>query len=152
VADETHPALLGEHPDHPGWREWRVGAEAQFNRAVLGLVLVRLDSPTAARTRIFPREMHLNLNGNIHGAIIMSLVDAGMFSGASLVLGKNLAGAVTLEANVQFTGAGDPARPLDLVVEVVRETGRMVFCRGTAVQDDAVVAACSGILRKASKK
>ena len=59
---------------------------------------------------------------------------------------------MTLELSTQFIGAGRPDEPLDAVVEVLRETGRMLFLRGDVVQDDRLVAAFSGLVRKASKK
>ena len=65
------------------------------------------------------------------------------------VLGSGHDGfAVTVELSTQFVGAGDPQRPLDAVSEIVRETGSMLFVRGTALQDDDVVASYSGIVRK----
>ncbi|MCB2067494.1 MAG: PaaI family thioesterase [Erythrobacter sp.] len=111
-------------------------------------MLVRLDSPEQARVRIFPREMHLNLNGAIHGGIILGLIDVALFGGSSLLLGTNMASAVTLELSNQFLAPGDPERPLDALVEVVRETGRMVFVRGQVVQEDQLVGSFSGIMRK----
>ena len=38
--------------------------------------------------------------------------------------------------------------PLDAVCEIVRETGSMVFVRGTVVQEDHAVASFSGIVKK----
>jgi acyl-coenzyme A thioesterase PaaI-like protein len=60
--------------------------------------------------------------------------------------------AVTLELSTQFVGAGKVDRPLDAVVELVRETGRMMFLRGMVVQEDDTVASFSGIVRKARRK
>jgi len=50
--------------------------------------------------------------------------------------------------STQFVGGGDPARPLDAVTEVVRETGKLVFVRGMVEQEGDVVASFSGIVRK----
>jgi acyl-coenzyme A thioesterase PaaI-like protein len=55
---------------------------------------------------------------------------------------------VTLELSTQFVGGGDPARPLDAVTEIVRETGSLVFVRGVVEQDADRIAAFSGIVRK----
>lgn len=147
-----HAAFKGEHPDHPGWYEWRIPGETRFNQAVMGLTLIRLESGQAARIRMFPQEKHININDVVHGGIIMSLADMSMFAGVSLLLGKDLASAVTVEANVHFLGAGSPENPLDAVVEVVRETGRLVFVRGQVEQGENAVAAFSGIIRKIHKK
>ena len=57
--------------------------------------------------------------------------------------------AVTLDLSVQFIGAGRVGEPLDLVLEILRETGRLIFMRGIAEQEGgAVVAAFSGTVRK----
>ena len=52
-------------------------------------------------------------------------------------------------------GAGRPGVPLEALVEVMRETRRLVFLRGTVVQgdgDEHLVASFSGIVRKPSGK
>lgn len=144
--------LRESHPDYPGWYEWRVGPEDCFNRAVLGTLLVRPEGDTQARVRIHPKPIHRNLSDNVHGGIILALVDVALFAGSTVASGRNLVFGVTVEVNTHFVGAGDIARPLDAVVEVVRETGRMVFARGTVVQGDDVVAGFSGILRKLSRQ
>lgn len=59
---------------------------------------------------------------------------------------------MTLELSTQFIGAGKPDQPLDAVVEVLRETGRLLFLRGEVVQGDHLVAGFTGLVRKASRK
>ena len=149
----SNPAFLQEeHPDYPGWREWRVPGEGRYNHAVLGLMLIRLDDADHARVRIFPREILVNVNDVIHGGAILGLIDVAIFAGSSLLLGENLQRGVTLELSNQFLAPGDPARPLDAVVEVMRETGRLVFARGEVVQDEDLIGSFSGIIRKIRTK
>ncbi len=126
--------------------------EGRYNQAVLGLVLVRLDDADHARVRIFPREILVNVNDVIHGGAILGFIDVAMFAGSSLLLGHGMEAGVTVEMSNQFLAPGDPARPLDAVVEVVRETGRLVFARGQVVQDDDLIGSFSGILRKIGAK
>ena len=72
------------------------------------------------------------------------------------VLGDDDAGmAVTLELSTQFIGAGRLDEPLDAVVEIMRETRRLLFLRGEVVQgddDSHLVAAFSGLVRKPSRR
>jgi acyl-coenzyme A thioesterase PaaI-like protein len=71
------------------------------------------------------------------------------------LLNGNAGGSVTLELSSQFIGAGALGKPLDAVVEVMRETKRLVFMRGTVVQgedDSHLVATFSGIVRKPTAK
>jgi uncharacterized protein (TIGR00369 family) len=151
-AAEPVGALRGEHPDHPGWREFVVGEPQHFNRTMFGTMLVRLDSDQQARVRIFPREMHSNLYGSVHGGAVLALADVALFAGATILRGQDFSGAVTLELSSQFIGSSDPAQPLDALVEIVRETGKLIFCRGSVVQDSNVVAAFSAILRKVTPR
>ncbi len=140
--------LAGEHPDHPGWSEWRISDPTRFNGTVLGLMLVRSDGENLARVRIFPKHHMTNVNNDVHGGVVLALCDVSLFAAAAVILGTEVSRGVTIELTSHFVGAGDAARPLDALVELVRETGRMVFARGTVVQDDDIVASFSGIFRK----
>ncbi|MCB2087553.1 MAG: PaaI family thioesterase [Sphingomonadaceae bacterium] len=145
---QFNEVLRESHPDHPGWHEWHIADKTRFNQGVLGTLLVRPEDGNKARMRMFPTRLHTNISDNIHGGIILSLIDIALFAGSTVSTGRDMKSGVTVEVNNHFVGAGDPSRPLDAVVEVVRETGRMIFARGTVVQDDNVVSSFSGILRK----
>ena len=138
-------------PEHPGWLRWRMLGATRFNEAVLGRQLVRREDETHCRHRIFPRHEHGNSNGNIHGGVTLAMVDVAMFSTMYLLRGIDTGRSVTLDVQTQFIGPGDLARPLDAVVEILRETGRLVFVRGLVVQDEDLVASFSGAARKPSK-
>ena len=140
--------LLRDCPDHPGWHEWRMPGDGRFNRVVLGTMLVREDGHGTARTRIFPAMHHTNIHGTIHGGVVSALADATLFAGPSLLTGRNLAPSITVELGVQFTGAGDADLPLDGLVTILRETGRMLFAQGRIVQGVETIAGFSGTLRK----
>ena len=89
-----------------------------------------------------------NLQGVIHGGTTLSLIDIALFTTMHTVGSGNAGPSVTVELSTQFTGAGDPKRHLDAIAEIVRETGSLVFIRGTVEQDTQSVAAFSGIVRK----
>jgi acyl-coenzyme A thioesterase PaaI-like protein len=133
-------------PEHPGWHEWRV--PGAFNRQVIGTLLVREEGPGLARTRVLPAELMSNVHGMIHGGIISAFADASLFAGPGLLTGQDLAASVTIELSVQFIGVGRMDEPLDGLVSILRETGRMIFCQGKIVQRDSTVAGFSGIIRK----
>jgi uncharacterized protein (TIGR00369 family) len=135
-----------EHSDHSGWYEWRV--PGAFNREVIGTLLVREEADGVARTRIFPAAHMGNVHGLIHGGIVTALADATLFAGPGLLTGQDLGASVTVELSVQFIGAGSMDEPLDGLVSVLRETGRMLFLQGKIVQGDNTVAGFSGIIRK----
>ena len=137
-------------PDHPGWLRWRMADEQGFNETVLGHQLVRLEEGGTCRHRIVPQRMHTNVAGNLHGAVLLAMMDVSMFSTLYLCCGVDAGRAVTLDMQSQFISPGDAARPLDALVEVLRETRRMAFMRGLLVQDEDLVASFLGTVRKPS--
>ncbi len=142
-------------PDHPGWHSWNLADDTRFNAQTMGHMLVRQENDRACRVRMFPERRHTNLLDIVHGAVTLALMDISLFAAMRTLLTGDAAGSVTLELSSQFIGAGLPGQPLDAVVEVMRETRRLVFLRGTIVQgeDDAnLVASFSGIVRKPSAK
>jgi len=134
-------------PDNPGWYSWNVTDQSIFNAVVIGHLITRREEDRC-RLRMTPQRHHLNMQGAIHGAVIQSLIDISLFASMQVLELGSAKASVTLEVSTQFVGAGDPARPLDAVAEVIRETGRLVFFRGEIVQGADIVAAFSAIVRK----
>ena len=122
----------------------------RFNEAVLGKQIVRVEGPDTARLRMFPQHVHTNAAGKIHGGIILALADVSLFTAIYVLRGVDAGKSVTVDLSTQFVGGGDPSRPLDAVVELLRETRRLGFLRGLIVQDDDVVASFAGTIRKPS--
>jgi len=137
----------GPDPENPGWRNWNLKDDTLFNGAVMGKLITRREGDKC-RVRMFPKRRHENLQGIIHGAVTLSLIDISLFTTMHMVGSGNAGPSVTLELSTQFIGGGDPKRPLDAVTEIMRETGKLVFVRGEVVQDEDRVAAYSGIIRK----
>lgn len=143
--------IYREDPEMPGWYTWDLVDQTRFNGVVMGRMWTRREGDYC-RLRMIPERKHTNLQEMIHGAVTLSLIDISLFA-TLRTLGSGDAGmAVTLELSTQFVGAGKVDQPLDAVVELVRETGRMMFMRGMVVQEDHTVASFSGIVRKAPKK
>ncbi|WFL77180.1 PaaI family thioesterase [Altererythrobacter arenosus] len=134
-------------PENPGWHHWNLKDDTLFNGAVMGKLITRKEGDKC-RLRMFPERKHENLQGIIHGAITLSLIDISLFTTMHVIGSGNAGPSVTLELSTQFIGAGDPNRPLDAVTEIKRETSKLVFVRGDVVQDEDCVAAFSGIIRK----
>lgn len=139
----------GPDPDNPGWRHWNLKDPTLFNGAVMGRLITRVDADGRARLRMFPERRHENLQGIIHGAVTLGLIDISLFTTMHTIGSGNAGPSVTLELSTQFIGAGQIDRPLDAVTEIVRETGGLVFVRGTAEQEGGqVVASFTGIVKK----
>ena len=139
-------------PDNPGWLKWDMTDPSRYNGTVIGKILVRSDGEGKARLRMFPGHMHSNLSGVVHGGTTLGFIDVAMF-GASRMFGLIEAGtAVTLDLSVQFIGAGVIGEALDAEVELLKETGRLLFMRGLVVQGENRIAAFSGTIRKPTRK
>jgi len=141
----------GPDPDYPGWNQWNLKDETLFNHQVMGRLLTRRESSPAGdrcRLRMFPERKHQNLQGIIHGAVTLALIDISLFATMHVIGSGNAGPSVTLELSTQFVGAGNPRKPLDAVTEIIRETGKLAFVRGIVEQDDERIAAFSGIVRK----
>ncbi|MFC0589110.1 PaaI family thioesterase [Novosphingobium aquiterrae] len=138
-------------PDNPGWHRWELADDTRFNAQTMGRMLVRPEDARSCRVRMFPERRHSNLLDMVHGAVTLALIDIALFAAMRTLLQGDAGGSVTLELSSQFTGAGSLGQPLDAIVEVMRETGRLVFMRGVVVQgegDSHLVASFSGIVRK----
>jgi uncharacterized protein (TIGR00369 family) len=139
-------------PDNAGWLKWEMTDPTRYNGTALGKMLVRSEGEGRARLRMFPEHQHSNLRDAVHGGVTLGFIDVAMF-GASRMFGLIEAGAaVTLDLSVQFIGAGMIGKPLDAEVELLKETGRLLFMRGIVVQDDERIAAFSGTIRKPTKR
>jgi acyl-coenzyme A thioesterase PaaI-like protein len=130
---------------------WMMTDTARFNEAVLGKQIARAESDNSARLRIWPQPVHGNAGGRVHGAIVMALADVSLFSTMYLLRGIDAGKSMTIDLSTQFIGSSELDRPLDGVVELLRETGRLGFLRGLIVQGDDIVAAYSGTVRKPSR-
>jgi acyl-coenzyme A thioesterase PaaI-like protein len=84
----------------------------------------------------------------IHGGTLLGFADVSLFAALQLALGVDPVTSLTIDLQCQFLAGGIPSESIDSVVEVLRETRRMAFLRGTMVQGDHRVAAFSATVRK----
>lgn len=148
MSDPAKGFVCQPDPENPGWHRWMLADPTRFNEAVLGKMIARVEGPDHCRVRIQPRHHLTNNSGNVHGGATLALIDIALFAAMKLLRDVDAAGSVTLGLETQFIGAGDPGKPLDAVVEVLRETRRIGFLRGLVEQDGALVASFSGTIRK----
>ena len=146
-----HPLIRHQpDPDHPGWWTWDVTGPERYN-STIGKLLVRAEGPGRARCRIFPETLQSNLGNVVHGGAILTFVDMALFAGGKLA-GVDIAHSVTLDLSAQFLAPAELGRPLDCSVELLRETKRLAFMRGLVEQEETIVAAWSGTLRKGGER
>jgi acyl-coenzyme A thioesterase PaaI-like protein len=147
---ESAPSFTyGDDPDHPGWSRWTITDSTRFN-SIFGPLSVKLEEGIA-RVRFEPGHIHTNLRGHVHGGALLGFIDMAMFA-AGRSFGVLTAGtAATLDLTTQFI-AGAPLEngPIEARVELLRETGRLLFLRGLIVQGDTVTTSFTGTIRKPS--
>ncbi|MDF7777687.1 PaaI family thioesterase [Sphingomonas sp. AOB5] len=141
----SDPFHYYEDPDAPGWMRWELREAGRFN-SFLGHVSTRLDGD-AAIVRMMPRYEHSNLLDKVHGGALLGFVDVALF-GAARSFGVLAGPAVTIDISAQFVGAAALDVALDARVELLRETGRLLFLRGLIVQQGETVASFTGTIRK----
>jgi acyl-coenzyme A thioesterase PaaI-like protein len=140
----------GEDPDAPGWMRWELRERGRYND-FLGPLSTRLDGEIA-RVRMTPNFSHSNLGNNVHGGTMLGFIDVALFGGARTlgILGSQR--VVTLDLSTQFIGATRLDVPLEARVELLRETGHLIFLRGLVVQEEAIVASFTGTVRKLGER
>ena len=154
----AHPFFINE-PLGDGWISWNLRDESRFNGFIQPLK-VRMEAPTEdgrprARVRMMTEHKHSNLGDNVHGAVILALMDVSLFGSMRALGSIDGAQSVTLDLTSQFVGGGRVGEHMDAVVELIRETGRLIFLRGLVVQgenDEHIVASFSGTVRKINEK
>ncbi len=149
---DTHPYFRHEPADDmPGFWTWNLREPGRYNE-LLGALYVRPLNDSSAQLRMIPGRQHSNLDNRVHGGTILGFVDIAIFAGA-FISGVDITGpSATIELQTQFIGGGIVDEALDCDVELLRETRRLVFLRGTVHQRENthLVASYSAIIRKAS--
>lgn len=138
-------------PGNPGWLRWEVSDKTRYNAVFIGPLLLRRESGTTCRVRMEIAARHTNAGEVIHGGTTLGFADVSMFGALYVLTGTDPIGSVTVDLSMQFVAAGSERKPLDAVVELLRETKQLAFMRGTMVQGERLVAAFSGTARKPSQ-
>jgi acyl-coenzyme A thioesterase PaaI-like protein len=132
--------------DTDGFRAFLPVAAGRFLDS-FGTIRVRAEGG-CVRCRVETGRAQSNVSDNVHGGFILGYVDQVMFCALLALERLPRGGAVTLQAGMNFIGAAKAGLPVDAVVEIVGETGRMIFLRGVIEQGGAVIGSFDGTLRK----
>ena len=140
------PTGASEDSEHPGWYSWGEFPRGSF-AAATGKLLFRPEGDGRARCRMFVTDAQLNLGGSIHGGAVMSFIDMAMFAGGRCA-GMAEGHYVTLDLTTHFLARGEPGKPLDAHVEIVRQTRSLVFMQGVCTQDGEPRYSFTGTLKR----
>ena len=134
-----------------GWLEWVEPAEGNF-LSILGPLYSRREGDRRAIVELEPRPEHRNRLGSLHGGLLAAFADHAYFS-AMVAMGRPAqAGAVTVDLSMQYLAAGSADAPLRAEVDLLGETGRLLFLRLVLSQHGQPVAASTATLRKAPEE
>jgi acyl-coenzyme A thioesterase PaaI-like protein len=102
-----------------------------------------------ARVRIATGPKRANVMGALHGGFLLGFLDQAVFIGPSALGRLTMPDwAVTLNFATQFVAPGRADIPLDCTVEIVSETGKLMFLRGQMEQEGRALLTYQATLRK----
>lgn len=127
-----------------GWMTWGLGTDP-FETAN-GPFYLRREADGSMTGGFLPETRHLNAGGMIHGGALMTFADFALFAHALDALDQQQ--GVTVAFNGEFVGAGAAGAIVTSTGEVVRATRSLIFVRGLLRQNDAVIFAYTGIIKK----
>jgi len=138
---------LVEGPDAEGFTLY-LFTDGRFNTSYRG-VRARAESETRSRVRIETSRDRTNNGETLHGGFMLAFLDHAIFMGPIAAGRLPLGGkSVTLGLSTQFIAPGKADAPLDCVVEIVSETGRLMFVRGQLEQEGRTVLTYQATMRK----
>ena len=75
------------------------------------------------------------VTGVVHGGVIVSLLDTACGSAAITTLTRASV-TPTMDLRLDYMHPAEPGQPIYVAAKVYRDTPNVVFCRGSAWQDD----------------
>ena len=138
-------------PDGPwaGWLAWSDPVPGTFLETAIGTSYSRGDGTGKAVVMLESRPSHANRLGALHGGFLAGFADHALFAALAAMGRPEQAAAVTVDLNMQYCGAGRLGPPLRADVDLLKETGKLLFLRMTISQEDTLIAAASATVRKA---
>ncbi len=135
------------------WAGWTSWSDHDF-RGFLQLVgpsYARALDKDRALVVIETKDDHANRLDTLHGGFLAGFADHAYFAGLAALGREDLVGGVTVDLTMQYFGAGRVGPNLQAEVEVLRETGRMLFMRLQLLQGGDAIAASTITVRKPSR-
>ncbi|WP_313805292.1 PaaI family thioesterase [Sphingobium sp.] len=127
---------------------WTDPVPGTFLVSAIGTSYSRSDAAGKATVMLESRPSHANRLGALHGGFLAAFADHALFAGLAAMGRPEQAAAVTIDLTMQYCGSGRIGPPLRAEVELLRETGRMMFLRQMIFQDE-LIAASTATVRKA---
>ncbi|MFC3442105.1 PaaI family thioesterase [Sphingobium rhizovicinum] len=130
-----------------GWAAWSDPHPDTFLQAI-GRGYMRAESATKALVGLETRSGHRNRLDTLHGGFLAAFADHAYFGGLWAMGHIEQMNGVTIDLSMQYLGSGKVGPDLFAEVELLRETGRLMFLRSLITQEGQPVAASTATLRK----
>ncbi len=131
-----------------GWRVMDAGVERAAFDVLLGEVLFRHMGPGRVQVRITPGAEAENVFGTLHGGYLAAVAEQTMFLPLYLDGRIARAGVLTIDFSLRYLAGGVMRAALEMELEVLHETGRLAFVRGTMRQKGEILLAYESTMRK----
>ncbi|WP_176597681.1 PaaI family thioesterase [Sphingobium sp. 15-1] len=132
-----------------GWLSWTDTVPGTFLDSAIGTSYSRSDAAGRATVMLESLPSHANRLGALHGGFLAGFADHAYFAALAAMGRPEQAAAVTVDLGMQYCGSGKIGPTLCAEVELLRETGRLMFLRLTIAQDGNLIAASTATVRKA---
>ena len=114
----------------------KLAMERTGHGAALGFELTRVGRGEVEMSFPYKEETVGNpVTGVVHGGVIVSLLDTCCGCAAISVL-KRPSVTPTMELRLDYMHPAEPGQPIYVSAKVYRDTSNVIFCRGSAWQDD----------------
>ena len=133
-----------------GWTAWSDPHPDTFLQAI-GRGYMRGLGSEKAHVALETRTSHRNRLDTLHGGFLAAFADHAYFGGLWAMGHVDQVGAVTIDLSMQYLGSGRVGPDLLAEVELLRETGRLMFLRMLITQEGSPVAASTATIRKVSR-
>ena len=133
-------------PDAEGFVDWTFDPP-RFSSG-FGPLRTRAEPDGRARIRIETGPRAANVHDRLHGGFALACIDQALSLAITTLRDEAFGGVVTLSLATSFIGAGTVDEPIDVVVAIVRETGRLFFLSGEVVQGEETLLGWQATMRK----
>jgi uncharacterized protein (TIGR00369 family) len=114
----------------------KLAMERSGHGAALGFELTRIGRGEVEMSFPYKEEVVGNpVTGVVHGGVIVSLLDTCCGCAAISVL-KRPSVTPTMDLRLDYMHPAKPGQPIYVSAKVYRDTSSVIFCRGSAWQDD----------------
>ncbi len=135
------------HCSESDWQTMPVVAGRSFD-AQMGAFEFRKVSTSKAQARFSTNEDSRNIQYGLHGGFLAACAEQAfylpLYTDRCVALGR----VVTIDFNMQFFQGGEIGQDIIADIELMKETGRMGFTRGTLNQNGHCLCSFNATLRK----